>query len=346
MTRVLLLGALAWLALGRRAWADVQVVPAPSVLVLHTEATPETGRREKALFDQLSLALDDFSVVLTPPPVDHFETLTLPLQVGAVLPVAQNEGAVAVVWLVLPAPRQVMVHVVAHSTGRSLVKTVEASVGPHAEQTLAIVVRELLGAAYLFEPPTKLAPELRTVVAEVRQQVTTPEPVAPPPVPWSRGRVSWLTAARFADQLGGALRGGLSATWALTVGPLQLGPRLEVIGGPVEPTLLGVEGLLGVDVFWPVTKALSMGPFVAVEGGLRWQQGSVGDARATALFPALAARAGLRLSAPISPKVSVLLEFSGGVRPLRSTLLLGDQVLHKEGWAEVCTAVGIQWEGP
>lgn len=339
------------------AGAGLKVAPAPGVVVLNTRASPEVSQREKKLYDALTLALDSFAVILAPPSKDTFASLTLPEQVALALPETESSGAVAVVWLVRPAPRQLMVHLVARNTGRTLVKTVETTSGPDAEATLALVVRELLGAAFLFEPPASLPPGLGSVVQGVREQVApqaavpAPKPVDPMTLPVPVGpsvRLSLETAAGVLNQVGAPVRGSLSVSrsvlsfervvWSLTG---------EVGAGPLQAAPFGLwsgQVLAGIEAFVPVTSGRAFGPVFSVAAGLRWQRGSSGGDTLDVVSFTASAHAGVRGLVRVSDGVHLCFDAALGLRPFPSRFLNGSAVLWREGWGEVRAGVGLFWE--
>lgn len=336
--------------------AGLKVAEAPSVVVLHTRASPEIGQREKKLYDALTLALDAFAVMLTPPDRDDFAGLTLPEQVSLALPQTETTGvgAVAVVWLVRPAPRQVMVHLVARNTGRTLVKTVETTSGPDAEATLALVVKELLGAAFLFEPPASLPPGLGPVVQSVRTQVAPPQPAAPAPPPVEvekrvavapMHRVVAVGAGRFGGQVGGPLRAGLHAAFGAFVWErLVLSATVELGVGPLEAGISALEGTAGMDAFFPLGVTRAFGPYASVAAGARWQRGVTPTGSSQALTFAGSVHGGVRSLVRLSESLHLCLDLGLGIRPLPTRLVQGDTVFWREGWAEVRTGIGIAWE--
>lgn len=333
--------------------AGLKVAEAPSVVVLHTRASPEITQREKKLYDALTLALDAFAVMLTPPDRDDFAGLTLPEQVSLALPQTESTGvgAVAVVWLVRPAPRQLMVHLVARNTGRTLVKTVETTSGPDAEATLALVVKELLGAAFLFEPPASLPPGLGPVVQSVRTQVA-PAPPAPPPVEVEKRlavapmhRVMAVGAGRFGGQLGGPLRAGVHAAFGFFAWErLVLSPTIEFGVGPLDAGINAFEGTAGVDAFFPLGVARAFGPYASVAVGGRWQRGITPTGSTQALTFAASLHGGVRSLVRLADSLHLCLDLGLGLRPLPTRLVQGETVFWREGWAEVRTGIGLAWE--
>jgi hypothetical protein len=89
-----------------------------------------------------------------------------------VQPLLAERGALAAAWLMEPTPGWLMDYLVAIQTGQTLVRTVQS---PQAttEADLALAVRELLGAAWLFAPLEEQGPPaMQQLVEEIRDQVT------------------------------------------------------------------------------------------------------------------------------------------------------------------------------
>src|SRR5207244_11676030 len=90
---------------------------------------------------------------------------------------------------------QIMLHLVAIGSGGALVRTIETTRSPISETTLALMARELLGTAYLFESPKDVPLEVTAVVRGGKAQIppdpqsVVVAPPTPPPVepgaPWS-----------------------------------------------------------------------------------------------------------------------------------------------------------------
>jgi hypothetical protein len=190
--------------------ATVSDSPPPAVLMVRSATTADGQRHERKLFDELGFALDGFMVLSQPAEQPNFASLPLAEQIASVLPEATRNGAMVVVWLSFPLPNQVMLNLVAIGSGRAFVRTIETSRSPITETTLALMAKELLGTAYLFESPKDVPVEVREVVRSVKQQMPVeqapPPPIPAPPTaippssPWS----AWLRAAADYPLAGGA----------------------------------------------------------------------------------------------------------------------------------------------
>jgi hypothetical protein len=336
--------------------ANVTVSTSPPVMLLQTAANPETSRREQRLFEQLGLVLDDFSVLMTPPPVNDFVKKTLPDQIAAVIPDASNEGAVAVIWLNIPAPEQIMLNLVAIGTGRTLVRTVEVAKGPNSERTLAMMLRELLGTAYLFEKTSAVPPAIQKVVNQVSQQVGAGPPVQKeavaqqPAEPLSNKERFFLSAqvlanSGIAGQLGDSFRPGLEPSAELKVGDFLIGAQAMLMLGPYSAgpaSLTGVELSIGLHATWlvPVSRAL-VGPTLGIDAD--YLHANAGTA-STDLDRAVL-RAGVVGRLLLGEKVQLLTSVSLLGSPtrveLRAITDTGPQVIYREGSLQVRLGLGL-----
>jgi hypothetical protein len=121
---------------------------------------------------------------------------------------------------------------------------------------------------------------------------------------------------------------------------------VELTGGPLDATVLALEGLLGVDAFFPLNHARSLGPFATVAAGARWSRGTSATATTQATTFSLATRAGVRGLLRLTDTLHLCLELGAGARPLPSRLIQGTSTLWREGWFEVRTGLGLAWEVP
>jgi hypothetical protein len=252
-----LLGLVVCVAAAPRA----EVRPAPIFLVLRTAASPVQVAREARLHDEVSLLLDNFAVLSQSVEAPaRFQALPLAEQLALVLDLARRDEAVAALWLAEPLRGQLMVHVVGISSGRALIRTLEFDQKSSSEKALALIVRELLGTAFLQAPPLSIDPGLADVVRGVRralpvdplldQPALVVAPVqSPPPSPYSLSlqavsAVSLLGAQGRWVTVGAQLRGE-----RLFGAHLGLGLELEVHGardfGP-SSTISSLEVPLGL----------------------------------------------------------------------------------------------------
>lgn len=281
----------------------------PPVLVVLAVAEDEQGKeRETRLVGELGLVLEGLAIRVVDPEGPDFTSLPLAGQIERVRPLVERHGAVAATWLAAFPPDSVLLTLVAVSTGRALVRVVETELQSGSETYLALATRELLGTAYLFEPPPARAME--DVVDSVREQVA--------PGPPQHGGREWATSAalsldgglvgqqgaslaygagaRLERRLAAGLRGRLSVAahagplvfepaeriqgWTLTpglglfygweVGPVELGPSIDVqvafssltmtIGnGPRSHfSAWNLRGTLGFDLRWFLTSEVAL----------------------------------------------------------------------------------------
>ncbi|MBL8933163.1 MAG: hypothetical protein JNM69_01340, partial [Archangium sp.] len=156
--------------------------PPPLIVMIRTDGPPAFVKTQARLHEELTLLLDSFIVLNTPIAIPDFPRKPLADQLAAVLPVAKSNDAAAVVWLSEPIPGQLMLHLVAQGTGRTLVRTLEFDKKSRNESALALMMRELLGTAFLYEAPATVPPQLRAVVKQTRATMSNAADVAPAPI--------------------------------------------------------------------------------------------------------------------------------------------------------------------
>lgn len=224
-----MIGAALALCLASGPNLKVSLKPPPVVVMVRTESRGAFDRTQARFFEELTLLLDTFMVMSSPADERDFPRRPLAEQIALVMPVAKANDAVAVVWLAEPTPGQLMLHLVALGTGRTLVRTIDFDRKSQSEAALALMLRELLGTAFLYSATA--IPEVRQVVSQLKQAY--PLTFDPPPVPgagaataaayesWSRSRFNkkdWsfgataTVEAGLADSLGPSSRLG-SAVW-------------------------------------------------------------------------------------------------------------------------------------
>ncbi len=147
----------------------------PVVLVIELGRRGRGEARTARFIGELGLVLDGFDVRGVNAPTDDFVVMPLANQLRDVRPMIENEDAVAAAWIAAPAPGILMLHMVALRTGQTLVRSLEAESIPGTEADLALAVRELLGAAWLFVPPALQddRPAMRRLVESVRERVVS-----------------------------------------------------------------------------------------------------------------------------------------------------------------------------
>jgi hypothetical protein len=239
----------------------------PVLLLILTAEGGEATEREQRLFGELELALDGFAIETVSSGDPEFARLPMSEQLARIQPLVDRSGAVATTWVEATGSGTVLLHLVALTTGRALVRIVEAHHGPDAEAELALAVRELLGEAYLFAPQPDDA-AMERVVAEVKERVAPPPveaepalqvvqpPIVPEPEPDDTGTDDW-------SDDGGTPTLGL-APFALIGGGLagHEGPHIKAGGG------VGLEWPPRAALYGRVWLAITEGPDEAVRDGV------------------------------------------------------------------------------
>ena len=343
----------------------VEVRPAPIFLVLKTATTPAQQARETRLHDEVSLLLDNFAVLSQPLDDPGFQSRSLAQQLKQVLEIASHNEALGVLWLAEPSRGQLMVHVVGMGTGRSLIRTLEFDQRSGSEKALALIVRELLGTAFLQAAPETIDPGLADVVRGVRRRLPK-DPLLEPPPPVVRSEAPPAVTKRLSLSAAAistvAVAGG-SGRWAtlgaqlrgeLSVGesPLHLGLELEVLGARDFSTVASVSTVevpvgLTASLHLPVSSFAVM-PRLSVLGA--WNQVWARDAAGlttSAAVGSLRARAGVGLRSASAAPVQLMLEFSADAVPVRGAVrdLATGAGLWKSPWLELRFAAGVFWEG-
>lgn len=333
--------------------AHSSVRPAPVLLVLNTG---NQGNRERRLHDEVSLLLDGFAVLSIPVNVPSFSKWSLSDQLGHALLVAQDNQAVGVLWVAEPAPGQLMVHVLGIGTGRALIRTLEFDALSGAEKGLALIVRELLGTAFLQAEPETIVPELNAVVREVRRNLPRQTPVPEP--------TELVTVTRLPISLAGSVVTGVSLIGARSH-LLSLGGQLRGEYGFSTRLSLGLEGeahfssdradsvnvqLLEIPVGLTGSFAAPVGnafvvPRLSVLGGVNvvWAQSSEGAI--SDLVWSMRARAALGLRGAATSHFRLQGELSFDIVPLRSGVraqATGEE-LWRAPWLEIHLAAGFLW---
>lgn len=347
------------------AFAGEVVVPQapPVVMMIRAATNPAQQKRERKLYDELALALDGFMLMAQDAEQSDFHKQSLSDQLASVLPVAQKNDAQIVVWLGFPLANQVMLHVVALGSGRALVRTIESDRSPVAESTLALMARELLGTAYLFDPPKSVPLEVRNVVQSVRKQIDAVQPAPPPPpvvvapapkpepiVESGRWAV-WLRAesgAPLAGQVDAAPSLGLSlglerrlparidvaafasGSYAAIARPDVTSSALVTLGGSLTAFRGFGDG------------PLTAGPWLGA--GLHWASFDAGaGARVETALPRFAAGVQSRVDVAHGPALNATLSLAW--QPLRAELRTTDsQVLFRSASLELHLAVAVGWQ--
>ncbi len=355
---------LAVVSLTLSAQPQVVVRPAPIFLVLRTATSPTQTKREARLHDEVSLLLDNFAVLSQT--VDDpalFQSRPLAEQLKQVLGLANHNDALGVLWLAEPVRDQLMVHVVGIGSGRALIRTLEFDQRSSSEKGLALIVRELLGTAFLQAEPTSIAPSLAEVVRDVRRQLPKderlePKPIpvvaAPPPSqpsPLSLG-LSVVSSLSLAGAQGRFLTAGGQLRGEYAFGEVfAFGLELEVHGahdfGPQSNiTSLEVPGGLTVSASLPVG-AFYLTPRLSVMVGFDqlWARNADGSTASMTWVQRNRAALGIR-TAKTGP-LQLMLEVAIDALPLRGAVrdsLTGTE-LWRAPFLEMRFAAGVSWKG-
>ncbi|MCP4676600.1 MAG: autotransporter domain-containing protein [Deltaproteobacteria bacterium] len=152
--------------------ADADKANRPVVVVFMVAGDTVAKQREQQFVTDLELLLEGLEVERVETGVEDFLSLPLQEQLERIKPFAVMYKAVAITWIEDSGPDLTLLHLVALSTGRALVRIVETERGPNAASELALAARELLGEAYLFDPSPK-SPAVSKVVARVKEDVVS-----------------------------------------------------------------------------------------------------------------------------------------------------------------------------
>lgn len=287
-----------------------------TVLLLKLAKTPNKKQREARFADELRLHLDEMKVKELKPEGPAFGEQALSKQIATVRPILEREKALAAIWLVQDAPKLLLLHVVAVSTGRALVRMIETEVESGAEAELAMTTRELLGTAYIFDlDPSEADTPLGKAVETVKNKVAPPEPL-----PQEPAKVSFLISAAVAGGIAGHKGPSLNAGGEVGLersifnGNLSIRGGLGAYGGPLgkksglEASGFQIAGLLGILYLWE-TGPVSLGPFVGLSAGLSHLSLKAGDSKPTAFTEWLVrVNASLEVRIPFTEIMELMIE--------------------------------------
>lgn len=341
--------------------------PPPLIVMIRTEGPPAFVKTQARLHEELTLLLDSFIVLNTPIAVPDFPRKPLADQLAAVLPVAKSNDAAAVVWLSEPLPGQLMLHLVAQGTGRTLVRTLEFDRKSRNESALALMMRELLGTAFLYEAPASVPPQLRAVVKQTRATMSNAADVAPPaivdtpiapPAPARppdpkrlRLMAFGLVDSGVVDHLGGATRygGALSALFKLNH-RLGLGVDVSVTGHRAVPLESAAVSSVSLPILAVGTRSYTLGdialwPRVGLGPELTWTSSRQSvEGQITTLTGA--GLLGVDVSAG-TQAFSIVFRLQALARLGRAQLveLPGDHVVWRQPLLSLHAGIGLAWEG-
>ena len=123
----------------------------PVLFVLLVAQGKAVRVREEIFVNELALTLGAYRIVAVDKDLAGFSDKNLNQQLSQIKVIAEAPNTVATIWIEEGEDNITLLHLVALSTGRALVRIVEAKKGPETEITLAMAVEELVGQAYLFE---------------------------------------------------------------------------------------------------------------------------------------------------------------------------------------------------
>lgn len=328
--------------------------PRPVVVVFFIGESDNHKNSEERFAVELELSLDRFEVRrVTLPAAAEFARAPMPERLRMIEDHSQRHNAIAMVWLEHDPDKRVLLNVVALSTGRALLRIVEAQRGPSAEAELALAAEELLGEAYLFESAFRdravadIVAKVKSSVAPVELQQDTarePSPVLVGLVPFFRmgggipgqQEANVRTGGGFAVELqwnrGLLGRIGLSAL---------AGPRERFVDGATSGICLSPE--LSAGYLWSVGP-LYLGALAQL--AFQWNRLDIilgqGGSRSFEWFGFRAA-AGLEAQIPLSPKLSIAVEgLVGLLSQRRSFRRLSDRsMLIATPRADWSTVIGL-----
>ena len=300
----------------------VSANPPPVLVMVRTPGNAAFEKSQQRLHEELTLLLDSFMVILTSVEVRDFARKALADQIAVVLPLAKTNDAVAVVWLAEPLPGQMMLHLVARGTGRTLVRTLEFDRKSQSENVLALMLRELLGTAFLYEPVRTVPEPVRNVVSAVRrtmpamEELTPPSPatiIVRPPAPdvlvrtcrWClRLAGGTLLESGLSDAVGPTARYGASLNASVMLDRFDLGLAVDLLHAAHWDVTTGL--LAGARVLLPDNGPLVVHGPLRVAGGRNvrldamdaslHQAGAGWGVRSLPELAAAAARRGLRVA--------------------------------------------------
>ena len=149
----------------------------PVLLVIETAQSDAAQKRERAFISELQLALDRYRVVSESADGNtgdmSFKKSPLNKQLQQVRNLSKPHRAAAVIWLSDDnSANLTLLHLAALSSGRALIRIVEAENGPNTEVTLAMAVDELVGQAYLFDAKNPAAAVEASVISAASKELS------------------------------------------------------------------------------------------------------------------------------------------------------------------------------
>ncbi len=349
----------------------VSANPPPVLMMVRTPGNAAFEKSQQRLHEELTLLLDSFMVILTSAEVKDFARKSLAEQMAVVLPLSKNNDAVAVVWMAEPLPGQMMLHLVARGTGRTLVRTLDFDRKSQSENVLALMLRELLGTAFLYEPVRTVPEPVRSVVSAVRktmpemEELTPPAPVTivvRPPAPeivlrscrWCvRFAGGALLESGLSDAVGPTARYGASLNGSLMLDRFDVGLMLDLLGFSSKVSTFHLTSTslpLMASAGWRLlrTRLIKAGPVVGLGAELSWTSAVPTTATPTiSIFTAgPVAMVGFELSVNLG-ELAIWSRLDLFFRTRRTQLIETTQ--NNAEWklssSTVRVTVGLAWEG-
>ncbi|MBN2530745.1 MAG: hypothetical protein JXR76_30435 [Deltaproteobacteria bacterium] len=166
-------------------FADTSPTNRPVVLIisqnsLNTQKANPQKAREKRFITQTRLALDQFRIITVSNESSDFSEKSFSKRIETVRRMARQHDAVAALWLEETASGLTLMHLVAFSSGRPMVRIVDARTGPDAALELSLAAQELLSKPTWSAQAHNVAilPAAGSASSEASSDVPTDTPAA------------------------------------------------------------------------------------------------------------------------------------------------------------------------
>jgi hypothetical protein len=256
----------------KKTTADMQSKSSPEVsviLVLKIARDAAGVTREKLFIEELKIVLDDITVKAIDPPDHEFQQKQFKKQIIEVENLINSNNAIAATWLTDIETNKLLLHLVVHGTGDTLIKLVEIKPQKRFEVDLALTTKEFLETALLFIPPKdKRSDAISEITREIKQKAVENISIRPKPglrfaiianialdgLINPQGPGLWLGGSlSFQFPIAAGLFGAV--TGFLSDGPYGKSKSNETIEG------LKIKPAISLKYLWQIKK-LSMGPYV------------------------------------------------------------------------------------
>jgi hypothetical protein len=317
------------------------------VVIAFSGVAPAHGRLESDFITALRLSLDRFDVIRVDVSGRQFASLPLASQLSVIASHTRRHHAVASTWVEQADENRILLHLVALSTGRALVRIIETRQSPSASEELAFAAQELLGEAYLFDG-ARNTPAIAETVDELKSSL--------PPAPHNGfSRLALLPYFEIADGLTGhtgpsfRLGGGADIWVPLgNIGFVRLGlggtsgPNTSFAGGMISSRGGFARALLGVRIQWG---KLVFCPDIGGVSTLHRLELVVGNS-ANESYTAVDFRAqlGLNLAVPLASRLHLVLGGALGAYVIRQRFsrLSDGRSIFTTPWLEWSAAAGVR----